>query len=116
MKEGFQTLTGDTFYNLLARTWFVTTLAARTAKRLFWVATCPAKTQEFKCHGRRGGNIFRDNERSLPPVVWLKPAGVGEPESQERPGVEPSPMGEGMATSVKQEIELLGLIWGRMML
>lgn len=61
LKEGFQKLTGDTVYNLLARTWFVTTLVTRTAKRLFWVATCLARTQGFKCHRKRGGSISRDS-------------------------------------------------------
>lgn len=78
LKDGFQTLAGDTLYNLLARTWFVTTAAERTAKRVFWVATGPAKTPGFKCGGRRGGEIERDNQRSLPPWAWLEPAGQGE--------------------------------------
>lgn len=71
-------------------TWFVTTLAARTAKRLFWAATYPAKTQGFKCHGRRGGKTPRDNQRSLAPSVWLELAAGGGTSGSGKP-VEWSP-------------------------
>lgn len=108
LKEGFQKLTGDTVYNLLARTWFLTTLATRTAKRLFWVATCPAKTQGFKCHRKRGGRISRDNQRPLPPSVWLEQLwGGGSGESGKAEEQTLAPWGEGLATNVKQDCELL---------
>lgn len=54
LKEGFQTLAGDTPYNLLARTRFVATAAGRTAKRLLWWPQAQLKL--------RGSNAVEEGE------------------------------------------------------
>lgn len=57
-------------------------------------------------------NNTGDNQRSLPPSLWLEPAGVRELESQERLGSGPQPRGEGTDARVKPASGLLRLILG----